>query len=475
MEHEELTKKIDAYLEENWETMVDDITTLVRIPSFEELDKAAEGAPFGPGPKEALTAALKLAADMGFQTHDAEGYIGFADFPGTSETQLGIIGHMDVVPAGPGWNFEPYAVTRKDGYLVGRGTLDDKGPSVVALHAMKFWKDLQDEGAVSQFPYTIRFLFGANEESGMADVQYYHKHYEDPAFLFTPDAEFPVCYGEKGGYDGVITSKPIQECARVIAEFEGGAATNAVPGLAHAIVNADAHELKNTDRIVVTEAGPGRARLEATGKGAHASMPADGVNAIGLIVDYLLENGLCGADERAFLELDQKLLNHTDGSGVGIKSSDEYFGPLTVIGGTIALKDDRFVQTVDSRFPTSITADEITERLRQLAEEIGGSFENTLLMEPFLVKPDSPVIQALLNAYNEATGEDAKPFTMGGGTYAREFKSGASFGPEKPWEKNPDWVGTMHGPDEGVSEELLKQSFKIYALTLDKLMQLDLK
>ena len=159
----------------------------------------------------------------------------------------------------------------------------------------------------------------------------------------------------------------------------------------------------------------------------------------------------------------------------GIKSSDEYFGPLTVIGGTIKIEDDRFVQTLDSRFPTSITADEITERLRQLASEIGGSFENTLLMEPFLVKPDSPVIQALLNAYNEATGEDAKPFTMGGGTYAREFKSGASFGPEKPWVEDPEWVGMMHGPDEGVSEDLLKQSFKIYALTLDKLMQLDLQ
>ena len=147
----------------------------------------------------------------------------------------------------------------------------------------------------------------------MADVAYYHLHYDDPAFLFTPDAEFPVCYGEKGGYDGMLMSKPIEPCARVIVEFEGGAATNAVPGLAHAIVNADAHELKSTDRIVVTEAGPGRARLEATGKGAHASLPDDGINAIGLIVDYLLENGLCGADERAFLELDQKLLNHTDG------------------------------------------------------------------------------------------------------------------------------------------------------------------
>ena len=117
----------------------------------------------------------------------------------------------------------------------------------------------------------------------------------------------------------------------------------------------------------------------------------------------------------------------------------------------------------------------LLETMSGSGSEIGGTFENTLLMVPFLVKPDSPVIQALLNAYNEATGEDAKPFTMGGGTYAREFKSGASFGPEKPWIKDPEWVGMMHGPDEGVSEDLLKQSFKIYALTLDKLMQLDLQ
>ena len=157
MNQTELTNKIDAYLEKNWDAMVDDIATLVRIPSFQEDDKKADGAPFGPGPKKALEAALELAGGMGFKTHDAEGYIGFADFPGASDTQLGIIGHMDVVPAGPGWTFEPYEVTRKDGYLVGRGTLDDKGPSVMALHAMKFWKDLQDEGEAPQFPYTVRF------------------------------------------------------------------------------------------------------------------------------------------------------------------------------------------------------------------------------------------------------------------------------------------------------------------------------
>lgn len=470
MDRKEIVAAASAYWDANRDAIVADIAKLVEIPSTEDLAAAAPGAPYGPGPAAALAAALEIAEGMGMAATNCEGHIGFADLPGETDAQLGIIGHVDVVPAGPGWNFEPFKVTEKDGYLMGRGCLDDKGPSVVALHAVKCVAGLDVKR-----PYTMRFIFGANEETGMADVLWYLENYESPAFLFTPDADFPVCYGEKGGYDGMLMSKPIEPCARVVVEFEGGMATNAVPGLAHAIVNADAKELPNTDRIVVTEAGPGRARLDATGKSAHASTPDEGVNAIGLIVDYLLEHGLCGADERAFFELDQKLLNHTDGSGLGIKSADEYFGPLTVVGGTIKLEDDRFVQTLDSRFPTSITADEITERVREQAAAIGGSFENTLLMEPFLVKPDSPVIQALLNAYNEATGEQAEPFTMGGGTYAREFKSGASFGPEKPWIKDPEWVGMMHGPDEGVSEDLLKQSFKIYALTIDKLMGLDLK
>jgi len=132
---------------------------------------------------------------------NCEGHIGFADLPGETDTQLGIIGHMDVVPAGPGWTFEPFKVTEKDGFLMGRGCLDDKGPSVVALHAVKCLAGLD----VAR-PYTIRFLFGANEETSMADVAWYLENYESPAFLFTPDADFPVCYGEKGGYDGCITS-----------------------------------------------------------------------------------------------------------------------------------------------------------------------------------------------------------------------------------------------------------------------------
>lgn len=459
--------KIDAYIEENWDACLADITRLVEIPSFEELDKAEPGAPFGPGPRAALTEALAIAERMGFQTTDVDGYAGFAELPGESETQLGIIGHVDVVPAGPGWSFPPYEVTIKDGYLIGRGTLDDKGPLMVCLYALKFWKD---QGKT--LPYTFRFIFGANEETDLLDVEHYRKTYPDPKFLFTPDAEFPVCYGEKGGFNADITSQPITD--GLLLELTGGSATNAVPGEARALVRGIADGLPKAEGITVTPEGSDTVRIEAHGKSAHASLPDGGKNAIGILVDYLLANDLVSADERAFFESDKKLLDHTDGSGVGIATSDEYFGPLTVVGGTIALKDQRIVQTLDSRFPTSTDGDKLLDQLRKAFESVGATVENTLLLPPFLTDPDSAEIQALIKAFNDVTGRNDKPFTIGGGTYAREFTRGASFGAEMPWIENPEWVGAMHSPDEGESIEQLKTSWKIYALAFGRLCELDL-
>lgn len=457
---------IAQFIDDNWESCVDDIAKMVEIPSFEDDKTAGPGKPFGEGPRAALDEVLRIAGGMGFETTDVDGYIGFADMPGHTDTQLGIIGHVDVVPAGPGWHFEPYTVDIKDDYLLGRGTLDDKGPVIVALYAMKFWKD---KGV--QFPYTIRFLFGCNEESGMADVAYYHTKYEDPAFLFTPDAEFPVCYGEKGGFDATVTSASIKD--GVIREFEGGAATNAVPGSARAVVEMQINNYESTDNVKLEPYGDGLVQITATGKSAHASTPASGVNAIALIVDWLLANDVCSGDELAWLQFEQKLLDHTDGSGLGIATSDEHFGPLTIIGGTIEMKSGKFVQTLDSRFPTSITSDEMMSAI-EAAVPAGATVENTLLMQPFLVDPNTPAIQVLASAFNEVTGEDRKPFTIGGGTYAREFKCGASFGPEMPWRKEPEWLGSMHGPDEGISIDQLKTAMKIYALAIGKLNEVEL-
>lgn len=468
MNREEVVASAEQYWRENYDLIMSHIEQLVQIPSTEDLVAAAQGAPYGPGPAAALDCALDLASGLGMEATNCEGHIGFADIKGETDTQIGIIGHVDVVPAGPGWTVEPYAVTVKDGYLLGRGVIDDKGPSVVGLHAMKCLAGLD-----TPRPYTMRFIFGANEESGMRDIEYYRARYEDPAFLFTPDADFPVCYGEKGGFDGVFTSKLIEE--PTIIEFIGGTVTNAVPGVASVLVKADAASLPAADRLTITEEGEGLVRIDATGENAHAAWPERGISAINLLVEYMLANNVGNEEERAFLQLQHKLVSAYDGSGLGIKTEDEYFGPLTVVGGTVELKDGHIIQTLDSRFPTSITAEEMISILTAQAEEVGATFENTLLMPPFLVKPEDKEIQILQDAFQYVTGDtEHKPFTIGGGTYAREFTKGASFGPNMPWIETPEWVKGEHGPDEGVAIELLKTAFVIYVLALYELQQAQL-
>lgn len=461
-----LQRQIEEYIDANWDQVVADIEALVSVASVENLADAAEGAPFGPGPREALDRALAIARRMGLQAHDCEGYMGYADLPGASDTQIGIIGHVDVVPAGPGWSFEPYGVTHRDGYLLGRGVIDDKGPLMVALHAVKFWADRGE-----LLPYTLRVLFGANEETNMKDVPYYRARHDDPAFLFTPDNKFPVGYGESGICSGTLTSAPVQDGD--IIKIEGGQAVNAVPGSAWAVVRAR-NPLESREGIEIEACGEGAYRITATGVAAHASLPHLGVNAIGILVNYLLESHVGTPGERAFLELLKALHDNSDGSGLGVACADEHFGSLTAVGGVIGLSDGRLAQSIDFRYPTTTTSSEIERSVRHRAADAGATFAMEHDKTPFLMDPESPAVRALLDAYNDATGENRGGVTSKGGTYARAFTTGVSFGVEKPWEEDPVWVGGMHGPDEGVSEDLLKQALAIYIRTIGNLMELDL-
>ena len=131
----------------------------------------------------------------------------------------------------------------------------------------------------------------------------------------------------------------------------------------------------------------------------------------------------------------------------------------------------RFSLSFDCRYPTSTSVQVLERALSDYSQHFGVTFAALNDSEPFLLDPQSPAVQALLDAYQSATGESAKPFTMGGGTYARKFKTAASFGPEKPQLAVPDWVGSMHGADEGVSIELLQQAFCIYVHTIVRLME----
>lgn len=467
MSDEELKQWIDEYVDRVWEDLVSDMDALVSVPSVENRAEAKEGEPWGHESRKALDCAIAIADNLGLATTNCEGYLGFADVKGASPTQVAMIAHTDIVPIGTGWHFDPLRVTRKDGYLIGRGVLDDKGPCVVSLYAAAFFKE---QG--SELPYTLRCILGNNEETGMGDVDYYLERYEQPAFLFSPDADFPVICGEKGGLSGAFTSADMGTDG-VIVEFDGGTVGNAIPGVADVTVRAEASSLPASSGIDIADVGEGVSRLTAHGKGGHASMPEGTVNAIGMLTDYLLDNDLCSDKERTFLLLEKAIFASTDGSTLGIAATDDLFDPLTCIGGTIRTTGGRFVQTIDSRYPKSTTGESIGMTLHALAEKYGATFEANRDMVPFYTDPNSDEIKALVATYNEYTGRNDKPFTIGGGTYSRHFANAASFGPNDRSIVNPSWVGPEHGPDEGISEEGLKRAMRIYIMAIHRLMRLD--
>lgn len=457
---------IDAFAEQNRENILRDITRLVAVPSVEGTPEP--GAPFGAGPKAALDKALEIASELGLATHDAEGYIGWAETGPIADGQkyLATITHTDVVPEGNGWDADPYTVRVRDGWILGRGVADDKGPSILCLYALKY---LKDSGVALKYP--VRALLGTNEETNMHDVDYYAEHYPMPAFCFTPDAEFPVCNGEKGGFNGEIVSPKLE--GGVITAFAGGVARNAVPDRASCTVRVAPEAIKLVDGVTAEAGENGTTVLHGWGKSGHAAMPEGTVNAIGLLVNCLLESGICTEQEQAYLKVLQTLHAANDGSTLGIAANDGLFDPLTIIGGTIEMKDGVIRQSFDCRYPTNTDP----EKMQAAMEKVCGTaahLENLTSRVPFYIAADSPAIQTLITTYNDVTGENKTPFTMGGGTYARHFPYAVSFGPEHTDLAIPYFAGPMHGANEGAPFEKLIEALKIYILALLRLQEIEL-
>lgn len=458
--YERELRDIDAFIKRSYDGIFRDIAALVAINSV--CGEPEPAAPFGRGPAEALSAALDIAARLGLETGNCENMIGYAQ-TGRGADYIATITHLDVVPAGGGWSQDPFEMTEREGYIIGRGVADDKGPSVLCLYALKY---LSERGVPLRYP--VRALLGVNEETAMADVTYYLKNYPAPLFCFSPDAGFPVCNGEKGILHGSIVSHAVMTG---VVELSGGIARNAVPDSASALVRAEL--LESRGRVTATPEGAGLWRLSAAGVGGHASTPESSVNAIGVLVDYILDSGVTDGEERDFFRFLRLLHQSTDGSALGVAADDGRFSPLTIIGGTIELRDGRVVQSFDCRYPTNTDSAAICARMSQLAGELA-EIRIDRDAAPFYMSADDPAVRKCLEVYNAVTGEDARPFTMGGGTYAREFPRAVSFGPERNDRPRPDFAGAMHGADEAASKAELVEALRIYILSLLELEKLEL-
>lgn len=451
-------ENIDKFVDANRQNILRDIARLVKIDSV--MGEPEENAPFGKGPAEVLKLGLEISEELGLSVRNCEDRIGYASI-GSGDKYISTITHLDVVPTGDGWTEDPFTMREREDYIIGRGVLDDKGPSVLCLYALKYLKD-------NNVPlnYEVRALLGINEENNMADVEYYLANYPAPAFCFSPDANFPLCNGEKGIYHGKMVSNA--KLGNVI-DIKGGFAVNAVCDKAEAWIKAE--KLCDAENITAEMQGD-LWHLTASGVGGHASTPEGTVSAIGLLVDYILSNNIANDEERPFFELLALLHHDYTGKLLGVDAEDGKFEPLTIIGGVIGVEDGRLWQSIDSRYTTNTSA----EKIRTTIQSKAGTYAEVITesdVVPFYMSLDNPAVRVCIDAYNTVTGENAKPFTIGGGTYARDFPNAVSFGPEHPERPQPEWAGPIHGIDEAANKEYLFEALKIYIVALIELQDIE--
>lgn len=419
---------------------------------------------FGKGSAAAIDKMLEIGKSYGFKAENHDYYCASLVY-GDCEDEVGMIAHLDVVPAGDGWSYPPYKLTVENGLLIGRGTEDDKGPAVAALYAMRL---LKDKGIT--LPFSVRLLLGGDEERGMNDLPYYLKSHKPPFFSFTPDSEFPVCCGEKG--IGKINVRFDKGLGR-IASISGGTVTNAVAGKAFAVINdIDDSSLPCAEGISVSYED-GRAVVTAVGKTAHAATPEEGLNAIALLARYLLDNVQLEEDERATLLFLAEHCGDYLGTKLGIAEADELMGYLTCVGGLLKTEDGKAIQNFNVRYPRSGSWDGIIAAVEKAVAPFGGKIISHTHSDGYSFSPEKAEIQALTGAYELVVGEKGAPYTMGGGTYARSFPNTVAFGCTIKKHRGllGEGRGAAHDRDEYLSVAEFESAVKIFALSLLKIAE----
>ena len=410
---------------DNIKNYLNDLKTLI---SFKSVKSAKEpAAPFGKECRYAIDFIKSLAEKFGFTTIDYDGYCLEVDF-GEGE-EIGIMGHLDVVPAGDGWESEPYILTEKDGVYYGRGILDDKSPMLSCLYCLK---ELKESGI--KVNKKFRMFFGTNEESGWEDVEYLKTKTNLPKYGFSPDGNFPVSYAEKGMCIVNFYLPKLKNFSKV----KGGTVVNAVCGYATAQGIID-ESLLLKHGLTVSKDG----KIESVGKSAHGSRPELGINAIKKLFAYFID---CGEN----LEKEYKYLF---GDGFSFSKMINEQGDVTFSPDIISEDETGIKITCDLRFPAPITLDKVLKKL----EASGLKYTYSLKHGTQFVEKDGFLVDTLINAYNAVTGESAKPIAQSGSTFARVFEKGVAFGPEFP-----DKPSTIHEPNERASIEEIEKTYDIY-------------
>lgn len=463
---------INKFIEDNKDEILNTICELIKIPSI-SIESSDSSKPFGEECDKALQYTLDLAKSMGFKTKNIDGYCGYIEF-GEGEEMLGIIGHLDVVPAGDGWTkCEPFNPVIEDDRLYGRGAIDDKGPVVASLYAMKYVMDKIKPNK------RVRLILGLNEEVSWKCIEYYKEHEEAPTIGFSPDADFPCIYAEKGFLNAYVDSHIPTDTSIILRDFKCSNAINIVPKIATCtleVENLYVEEIKN-DLISMIENNNFHMdvsvennrfiHITSNGVAAHSAFPELGVNALSrllIILNKIYEKN--NIEIPLFKFIDEKINLTINGEKLGIDCNDES-GDLTLNVSNAEFKDNNLTIGLNIRIPVTIYSSIVKQKITDSVQEYTNIFVKFSDEKQSLYVPkNDPLVTTLCDIFNSVTGQNAEPITCNGATYARAFKNVVSFGANMPGN-----VDMCHQADEYINLKDLFTAIEIYIKAIWKLTE----
>ncbi|MEX1306960.1 MAG: dipeptidase PepV [Eubacteriales bacterium] len=453
---------MDLYKDE----MIETLTRLLRIESV--LSEPEPNRPYGKGPFDALMFMMSTAEDMDLDCVNLFGHLGYIDY-GEGDDIVAVLTHIDVVPAGEGWTYPPFDGTIVDDKIYGRGSIDDKGPAIASLFALKA---LSDNGVILK--KKVRLIFGCDEESNWSDMEYYKTHNTLPSVAFSPDANYPVINAEKGVLHLSLT-KTIEKSEGdgiTLQSFTCGKRPNIVPNHAECVLAGDLTKVQQAaeafnqgkEYTVTVESTDAGILVSANGLASHGSMPEDGHNAAASLVLFLNSLPLAAGSAKDTLSfLAETIGQNYNGEGTALELADEVSGKLTLNIGVINISDSDVEVVLDIRYPVSFAEQDVKDKVESI---FASTFDIEVkhAIRAIHIPEDSELVKSLKEAYTEATGEDAYCIAIGGATYARAFDNAVSFGALFPGEEHVE-----HGPDEYIRIDTLMKCSQITANAIMKL------